>query len=198
MSSQTSSYVSVVEKFNEKDSDIIGFGLFGIVLETRIVGLKAPTICCCYYDIWSFAYDYPYLILTSGIKTFGDATTQRKHRRISDIENLSGNIIGLALWNEMETDFDMHTYNSLPKLVVIAVSSCWVSRYNGLQLPGTSTTHYYLNPDIPEMYHIKHQHEQSTSTTPFLTINNQRYDGPKFGKNKEPFPTSNAACSGPT
>ncbi|GJX77591.1 DNA helicase [Tanacetum coccineum] len=93
----------------------------------------------------------------SGIYTFGDATSQRKQRRTIDIENLSGNIIVLTLWNKMAKNFDMRTYESLPKPVVIAVSSCWVSRYNGLQLSGTSATHYYLNSDIPETLYIKQQ-----------------------------------------
>ncbi|GKA62881.1 DNA helicase [Tanacetum coccineum] len=93
--------------------------------------------------------------VVSGIDTFGNATSQRKLRRLIQIENLSGNIIGLALWNEMATGFDMNTYTSLPQPVVIAVSSCYVSRYNGLQLSGTYATHYYLNPDIPETKHIK-------------------------------------------
>ncbi|GKC11188.1 DNA helicase [Tanacetum coccineum] len=67
----------------------------------------------------------------SGIDTFGNATSQRKLRRLIQIENLSGNIICLALWNEMTTGFDMNTYTSLPQPVVIAVNSCYVSRYNG-------------------------------------------------------------------
>ncbi|GJV23191.1 DNA helicase [Tanacetum coccineum] len=124
----------------------------------------------------------------SGIDTFGNATSQRKLQRIIQIENLSGNIIGLALWNEMATGFDMNTYTSLPQPVVIAVSSCYVSRYNGLQLSGTYATHYYLNLDIPKTYHIKQQHEQSTSMVPFLTINNQRYEDPNLERTRNRFP----------
>nr|GEX70843.1 hypothetical protein [Tanacetum cinerariifolium] len=43
-------------------------------------------------------------------------------------------LTGLALWNEMATGFDMNTYTSLPQSVVIAVSSCYVSQYNGPKL----------------------------------------------------------------
>nr|GEV29147.1 DNA helicase [Tanacetum cinerariifolium] len=124
----------------------------------------------------------------SGIETFGSPTTQCKLRRTIDIENLSGNIIGLALWNEMATGFDMNTYTSLPQPVVIAVSSCWVSQYNGLQLSGTSVTHYYFNPDIPETYYIKQLHEQSTSTVPFLSINNKQYEDPILERTRNRFP----------
>ncbi|GJW60233.1 hypothetical protein Tco_0109568 [Tanacetum coccineum] len=34
--------------------------------------------------------------------------------------------------------------------VIIAVSSCCVSKYRDYQLSATSTTYYYLNPNIPE------------------------------------------------
>ncbi|GJR63672.1 DNA helicase [Tanacetum coccineum] len=64
-------------------------------------------------------------------------------------------MIGLTLWNEMATEFHIHAYEKIEKPVVIAVASCWVTRYNGLQLSGISTTHYYLNPNIPETFHIR-------------------------------------------
>ncbi|GJW22093.1 DNA helicase [Tanacetum coccineum] len=72
-----------------------------------------------------------------------DATTNRIRRRTIDIQNLSGNIIGLTLWNEMATDFNIHEYKSMEKPGVIAFTSYWVSRYNG-----TSATRCYLNPNI--------------------------------------------------
>ncbi|GJV29924.1 nucleic acid-binding, OB-fold protein [Tanacetum coccineum] len=65
------------------------------------------------------------------VRTSGDATTNRIQRRTIDIQNLSGNIIGHTLWNEMATDFDLPEYESMEKPVVITVSSCWVTRYNG-------------------------------------------------------------------
>nr|GEW08185.1 nucleic acid-binding, OB-fold protein [Tanacetum cinerariifolium] len=101
-------------------------------------------------------------------------------RFIYDDDTLHGNIIGLALWNEMATRFDMNTYSSLPQPLVIAVSSCYVSRYNGLQLSRTYATHYYLNPDILETYHIK-QRDMRTQTW----------------KEQKSFPISNAPRSGP-
>ncbi|GJU52866.1 hypothetical protein Tco_1226580 [Tanacetum coccineum] len=85
----------------------------------------------------------------SGINTSGDAITNRTHRRTIDIENLR---LSDSRY-EMATMFNMHDYESMSKPVVIAASSCWVSRYNG-----TSATHYSLNPNIPETYHIKHQY----------------------------------------
>ncbi|GKD60085.1 DNA helicase [Tanacetum coccineum] len=112
----------------------------------------------------------------SGIYTFGDATSQRKSCRMIDIENLSGNIISLTLWNEMAKEFDMKAYESLPKPVVIAVSSCWVSRYNDAHSPLTSEIR---------------KSKQSTDTKPFLIINNQRYEDPNLERTRNRFPLVN-------
>nr|GFA08263.1 nucleic acid-binding, OB-fold protein [Tanacetum cinerariifolium] len=65
---------------------------------------------------------YDYIGCIQGINrvlTSGDATTNRIHQRIIDIQNLSG-IIGLTLWNEMETKFDIAGYELMPKPIVIA------------------------------------------------------------------------------
>nr|GEV43771.1 hypothetical protein [Tanacetum cinerariifolium] len=59
----------------------------------------------------------------------------------------SGNIIQLALWHEMVLNFNIREYETMEKPVVIALS-------------GTSATHYYLNPNIPETKHIK-EHNQA-------------------------------------
>nr|GEZ27334.1 hypothetical protein [Tanacetum cinerariifolium] len=75
-----------------------------------------------------------------------NATAMRKSRRAIDIENLSGNTIGFTLWDEMALNFNVSKYDSMEKLVIIAVSSCYINRYNGLQLSVTSSTHYYFNP----------------------------------------------------
>ncbi|GKE66272.1 hypothetical protein Tco_1520433 [Tanacetum coccineum] len=44
----------------------------------------------------------------------------------------------------MAMNFNVQEYESMEKLVVIAVSSCWVRRYNGLQLSGTSATQWHI------------------------------------------------------
>ncbi|GJZ53253.1 DNA helicase [Tanacetum coccineum] len=85
-------------------------------------------------------------------------------------ELADGNMIGLTLWNEMATEFHVHAYEKIEKPVVIAVASCWVTRYNGLQLSGISTTHYYLNPNIPETFHIREMHTQTTDAAPILDV----------------------------
>ncbi|GJZ87919.1 hypothetical protein Tco_0659701 [Tanacetum coccineum] len=72
----------------------------------------------------------------SRLYTSGDATINRIHRRVIDIQNLSWDIICLTLWHDMALNFNMQEYEAMEKLVVIAVSSCWVRRFNG---DGTTT-----------------------------------------------------------
>ncbi|GKC55659.1 DNA helicase [Tanacetum coccineum] len=110
----------------------------------------------------------------SRIYTSGDVTTNQTHRRIIDIQNLSGNIIGLTLWHEMALNFNVQEYESLEKPVVIAVSSCWS---NGLMLSGTSATHWYLQSKSKHTRNLPNQ--IVVNTKPILTIDNQRYEDSK-------------------
>ncbi|GKD44352.1 DNA helicase [Tanacetum coccineum] len=88
----------------------------------------------------------------------------------------------------MALNFNLREYEAMEQPVVIAVSSCWVRQFNGIQLSGTSATHYYLNPNIPETYHIKEQCQQATNTIPILRINDQRYEDLEQEKNRNRFP----------
>nr|GEY00810.1 hypothetical protein [Tanacetum cinerariifolium] len=100
----------------------------------------------------------------------------------------SGNIIQLALWHEMALTFNITEYEDMEKPVIIAVTSCWVRHFNGLQLSGTSVTHYYLNPNIPETYHIKEQYQQPGNTIPILNIHHQRHQNLEEEKYRNRFP----------
>ncbi|GJX66387.1 DNA helicase [Tanacetum coccineum] len=86
----------------------------------------------------------------SGIEPFGNPNERQGVRRKIDIENLNGNIIELTLWDEMEEHFEKADREKMEQPVIIAVSSCRVSKYRDYQLAATSATYYYLNPIIPE------------------------------------------------
>ncbi|GKE22697.1 nucleic acid-binding, OB-fold protein [Tanacetum coccineum] len=120
--------------------------------------------------------------------TKGDAISSRTNRRVIDIENLSGNTIGCTLWNEMAINFDVRGYDMMEKPVIIAVSSCYINRYNGMQLSGTSATHYYLNPNIPETYQIRQMFPQLPDPGPTLDIVNHRYADMEAEKTRYRFP----------
>ncbi|GJY07523.1 DNA helicase [Tanacetum coccineum] len=103
------------------------------------------------------------------------------------IEGL-GNTVVLTLWHEMALNFNVQEYEAMEKPVVITVSSCWVRRFNRIQLSGTSATHCYLNPNIPETYHIKQQYLKVADTIPILNIDHQRYQDLELEKNRNRFP----------
>ncbi|GJZ48476.1 probable aspartyl aminopeptidase [Tanacetum coccineum] len=105
--------------------------------------------------------------------------------RMHCIQITCGNIIGLALWHEMALNFNVQKYQSMQKPVVIAVGSCWVRRFNGIHLSGTSATHWYLNPNIPD---LPNQTIQLTDTKPVLNVDNQRYEDVEQEKNRNRFP----------
>nr|GEX32870.1 DNA helicase [Tanacetum cinerariifolium] len=90
------------------------------------------------------------------------AKVNAKNPLLTDFAFDSGNIIQLALWHELALTFNITEYEAMEKPVILAVTSCWVRRFNGLQLSGTSATHYYLNPNIPKTYNIK-EHNQVDS-----------------------------------
>nr|GEZ59418.1 ribonuclease H-like domain-containing protein [Tanacetum cinerariifolium] len=67
-----------------------------------------------------------------------------------DIENLSGDVIELTLWDEMAKNSQKAKYELMEKPVIIAVSSYKVIDYaNTFQLTTSSATFYYLDPEIP-------------------------------------------------
>ncbi|GJZ83397.1 DNA helicase [Tanacetum coccineum] len=106
------------------------------------------------------------------------------------IEAIIGNIIGLTIWNEMALDFDVREYESMEKPIIIAVSSCYVTRYNGLQLSGTSATHYYLNPNVAKTYQIRQMYPQLPNMAPLLDIKHKRDENLEKESTRNRFPLS--------
>nr|GEW61078.1 hypothetical protein [Tanacetum cinerariifolium] len=90
------------------------------------------------------------ILSVSGITHFKDPNRSEKTLRKIDIENLNGNIVELTLWDEMAEHFGQAKLETMEQPVIIAVSSCRVSKYRDYQLTATPATFYYLNPKIPE------------------------------------------------
>ncbi|GJS51633.1 DNA helicase [Tanacetum coccineum] len=113
----------------------------------------------------------------SRIRTSGDATSNRIHRRIIDIQNLSAIPSFCALWHH---SCQLPCYKNMKHCkgrVAIAVF-----------LSSTSATHYYLNPNIPETFHIKQVHQQLPEPQVILNIENQRYENQEEEKTRNRFP----------
>ncbi|KAI3506011.1 hypothetical protein L1887_28364 [Cichorium endivia] len=55
-------------------------------------------------------------------------------------------MVQFTMWDAMARSFDKECYDSIPKSVMIDVTSC-----HELQLSATQATYYYLNPNIEEV-----------------------------------------------
>ncbi|GJY86885.1 hypothetical protein Tco_0500911 [Tanacetum coccineum] len=79
----------------------------------------------------------------------------------------------------------------MQKPVIIAVSSCKVTEYaRNLQLTATSTTFYYLNPEIPELGHLFAEFTTKYDLKPLLEISKTRYKDLEKEKTRNRFPIS--------
>ncbi|PWA77165.1 hypothetical protein CTI12_AA226400 [Artemisia annua] len=73
-------------------------------------------------------------------------------QRKVEIENVNRNFVELTLWADLAEKFNKDTIDALEKPIIIAVTSCRVSRYsNNLQLSSTPATYFYINPKIPQL-----------------------------------------------
>nr|GEX32097.1 nucleic acid-binding, OB-fold protein [Tanacetum cinerariifolium] len=66
--------------------------------------------------------------LVNGISNFEDPNRSQSIRRKINIENLNGNIIEFTLWDEMAEHFEQADLEKMEQLVIIAVSSCRISK----------------------------------------------------------------------
>ncbi|GJX10982.1 DNA helicase [Tanacetum coccineum] len=56
----------------------------------------------------------------------------------------------LIIWDEVAESFNKSILDTLEQPVIVAVSSCRVSKYRDYQFSATPATYHYLNPNIPE------------------------------------------------
>nr|GEV40185.1 DNA helicase [Tanacetum cinerariifolium] len=59
------------------------------------------------------------LIRVGNIRELGSANTSQKTIRTLDIKNLNGNVVELALWDDMARNFNVADYNSMERPVII-------------------------------------------------------------------------------
>ncbi|PWA13631.1 hypothetical protein CTI12_AA631960 [Artemisia annua] len=97
--------------------------------------------------------DYIRCYISSGEKgTIGGPMRDQMVNRKIEIQNLNGNSIELTLWDDLAETFKKDEIDRLEKPIIIAVTSCKVSKYyNKLQLSSTPATYYYINPKIPQL-----------------------------------------------
>nr|GEU67109.1 DNA helicase [Tanacetum cinerariifolium] len=121
------------------------------------------------------------LIKVGNIMEFGSANTSQKTIKTLDIENLNGNVVELALWDDMARNFNVADYNSMERPVIITVSSC------ALQLLATNATYYYLKPDIPNLQKFLKEYKIQQDVNPPLEISKERFSNPEDEKSRNRF-----------
>ncbi|GJR46962.1 nucleic acid-binding, OB-fold protein [Tanacetum coccineum] len=123
-----------------------------------------------------------YLILTdylgrvrsiSDIMPFQTSTASEKYLRKVDIEDLDGNIVEFTMWDELATQFDKKEIEKLTPPIIIAVSSCRVTRYKA-----TPATHYYINPQTAEAKRVYTIFKEKYNSNPPLQIAKYRCQDP--------------------
>nr|GEX93755.1 hypothetical protein [Tanacetum cinerariifolium] len=72
-----------------------------------------------------------YIRSISDITPFGDANKGQGWLRKVDIENLDGNVVEFAMWDDLAKQFNKEEIEKLLRPIIIVVSSCKVSKYRG-------------------------------------------------------------------
>ncbi|PWA44469.1 replication protein A 70 kDa DNA-binding subunit [Artemisia annua] len=108
--------------------------------------------------------DYPVLTDYIGCYiTSGDAgnienlTKNQSRIRKVEMQNLNRISIELTLWDGLADKFEKQEIEQLERPIIIAVSSCRVSKFlkRDLQLSSTPATYYYINTNIPDLEQYK-------------------------------------------
>ncbi|PWA45577.1 replication protein A 70 kDa DNA-binding subunit [Artemisia annua] len=95
----------------------------------------------------------------------------------------------LTLWDDLAETFKKEEIDRLEKPVIIAVSSCRVSKYyNKLQLSSTPATYYYINPRIPQLQQYQAEYKELFNLNPPLEIVRQPYEDIEKEKIRNRFP----------
>ncbi|PWA58989.1 nucleic acid-binding, OB-fold protein [Artemisia annua] len=86
-------------------------------------------------------------------------------------------------------NFNKEAIDAMEKPVIIAVSSCRVSRLrNNLQLSATPATYYYIDPEIPELQQYKAEYREAFNLNPPLQITRQAFKDKEQEKMRNRYP----------
>ncbi|GJZ00071.1 nucleic acid-binding, OB-fold protein [Tanacetum coccineum] len=84
------------------------------------------------------------------------------------------------MWDDLAKQFKKDEIEQLPRPIIIAVSSCRVSKYRDVQLDTTSATFYYINPQTKEAvnaYKITGKDPEQADTTYLATTGSDKLQG---------------------
>ncbi|PWA48395.1 nucleic acid-binding, OB-fold protein [Artemisia annua] len=103
--------------------------------------------------------------------TIGNPNKDHMVMRKVEIQNLNRISIELTLRDDLAATFKKDDIDMLERPILIAVSSCRVSRFrNNLQLSSTPASYYYINPRIPQLEEYRAQYREVFNLKPPLEI----------------------------
>ncbi|PWA64694.1 replication protein A 70 kDa DNA-binding subunit [Artemisia annua] len=135
--------------------------------------------------------DYIGCYIRSGEKTkVGNPNRTQSVQRKIEIQNLNRNSLELTLWGDLAEKFNKQGIDALERPIIIAVSSCRVSRYNNnLQLQSTAATYFYINPRIPQLEEYRAEYRELHNLRPPLQIIKQAFQDKEKEKNEKSNPS---------
>ncbi|GJZ10463.1 DNA helicase [Tanacetum coccineum] len=101
-------------------------------------------------------------------KLKNDISTPNSHLRMHFF-SCSGNNVELRMWDELATHFNKQDIENIPPPVIIAVSSCRVTKFKA-----TSATHYYINPQTTKAEYAYRAFKEKYALNPPLQVSNFR------------------------
>ncbi|GJV88534.1 DNA helicase [Tanacetum coccineum] len=105
------------KKMAENTIGSLKIGQANCVLEARV------------YSKWVSKNYLGCILSISDITPFRDANKAQGWLRKVDIENLDGNVVEFAMWDDLAKQFNKDEIEKLSRPIIIAVSSCRVSKY---------------------------------------------------------------------
>ncbi|GKC94108.1 hypothetical protein Tco_1159550, partial [Tanacetum coccineum] len=88
------------------------------------------------------------------------------------------------MWDELAKQFKKDEIEKLPRPIIIAVSSCSVSKYRDVQLETTPVTFYYKNPQTQEAADAYTMFKEKYEFNPHLQVCKYRYVDPEQEKTR--------------
>ncbi|PWA60434.1 nucleic acid-binding, OB-fold protein [Artemisia annua] len=134
--------------------------------------------------------DYIGCYMQSGEKEkIGNPNRHQTYARKVEIQNLNRNSLEVTLWGDLAEHFPKEGIDALEKPIIIAVTSCRVSRYyNSLQLSATPATYYYINPQIPQLEQYLNEYRNLHNIRPPLQIVKHPFQDKDQEKIRNRFP----------
>ncbi|PWA52012.1 replication factor A protein 1 [Artemisia annua] len=134
--------------------------------------------------------DYIGCYINSGpTDTIGNPNKDQMVMRKVEIQNLNRVSIELTLWDDLAEAFKKDEIDALERPILIAVSSCRVSKFrNNLQLSSTPASYYYINLRIPQLEEYRAQYKEVFNLKPPLEIVRQPYKDREKEKFRNRFP----------